>query len=64
MCEGGVVDGRVFNKVTDNVIILKNGSAPKSYKDICPVRLKYFNSVSLKSSFLESSFLHNNFNGG
>ena len=37
MCEGGVVDGRVFSKVTDNVIILKDGTAPQSYKDICPV---------------------------
>ena len=37
MCEGGVVDGRVFSKVTDKVMILKDGTAPKSYKDICPV---------------------------
>ena len=38
MCEGGVVDDRVFSQVTENIIILRNGSAPQSYKDICPVR--------------------------
>ena len=29
----------VFNKVIENVFILSNGSAPESYRDVCPVRL-------------------------
>ena len=37
MCEGGVVGDQVFNKVTANIVIMKDGSAPRSYKDICPV---------------------------
>lgn len=27
----------VFNKVVENVFILSNGSARKSYRDVCPV---------------------------
>ena len=38
MCPGGVIGDTVFNKVTDNVALLKNGSAPTPYKDICPVK--------------------------
>ena len=41
MCEGGVVGERIFSKLTEDVTILKDGFAPRSYKDICPVSNKY-----------------------
>ena len=38
MCAGGVIGDTVFNKVTNNVVLLKNGSAPTPYKEFCPVK--------------------------
>ena len=64
MCEGGVVDGRVFSKVTDNVIILKNGTAPKSYKDICPVtKTIMLRNLACYNFILGSAFLHHHMDG-
>ena len=37
MCEGGVIGERVFNLVTNKLIIYRSGEAPLSYKDVCPV---------------------------
>ena len=63
MCAGGVVGDKVFNKVVDNVIILRNGTSPGSYRDICPVRvfLKLENDIS--ECPLGNPFFHYNLDG-
>ena len=40
MCEGGVHGDQVFNVITDNILIFRNGSAPQSHRDVCPVGFK------------------------
>ena len=47
MCEGGIVGDQVFNVVTENVLILRNGSAPQSHRDVCPVGFKAIHDESL-----------------
>ena len=37
MCEGGVIGDTVFNVVTNKLILFKNGTAPLTYNDVCPV---------------------------
>ena len=64
MCEGGVVGDRVFNTLTENVVIMKNGSAPRSYKDFCPVTKTKYNFTKYLILLLGSSFLHYNMDGG
>ena len=63
MCEGGVLGDQVFNKVTENVVIMRDGYAPLSYKEVCPVSIKGYG-AKLCYVTSESSYLHNSSHGG
>ena len=62
MCAQGVVvdwlnDTWVFNTVTEGVLLFTDGSAPRTYKDVCPVRSNTFQITHI-ISFLENSCLY------
>ena len=52
MCEGGVVGDRVFSQIINPVVIMKDASAPRSYKDVCKVTI----SVTKCSSYVTAIF--------
>ena len=54
MCAGGIVKSwedemLEFNKVTDNILIQRNGLATFSYKDVCQVKKEMFSQLEFTS---------------
>ena len=41
MCPGAEVKGKVYNNVEQNILLLTDGTATKTYKDICQVKLDW-----------------------
>ena len=70
MCAGGIVKSwedemLEFNKVTDNILIQRNGLATFSYKDVCQVNKVLFSYLQLTSFIRKLMFtlLMNNNHG-
>ena len=51
MCAGGVIDGVVYNVVTEPIIMFKTGVLLKSYAEVCPVKESLNYSMSFKNIF-------------